>query len=332
MHDSDGRHDRFKKSANPMMTTPTNHSMVKVKLLAVGAILMISTHVHAAYTVMDDDLYPESHIQARLAPRTEQAKTVPFARQRSILGPMGRASLDAMLPLMQNANVRIVGRPDASIHSGGGVTLADNRATNIRDYLVKQGVPLAAIKIEVDNSPNPQQNGSTYPSDVYISTMVATRAAMVTPQPQAEYTPPAQALANPATCAAPAPDGANAELIRHINNAVQSGQMSPMVALKLLENLAPKAPKAPKWEILATDMTLQNTFARWGKLAGWEVKWQDIPDIKNPGYVMLPESDFLAAASNVLKQATRAAKAAGIEMSAKAYPNRVLVISKVTNK
>lgn len=293
---------------------------------------MISTHVHAAYTVMDDDLYPESHIQARMAPRTEQAKTVPFARQRSILGPMGRASLDAMLPLMQNANVRIVGRPDASIHSGGGVTLADDRATSIRDYLVKQGVPITAIKIEVDNSPNPQQSGSIYPSDVYISaisTMAVSRAAMVTPQPQAEYTPPVQALANPVTSAAPAPDGVNAELIRYINNAVQTGQMSPMVALKLLENLTPQA---PKWEILATDMTLQNTFARWGKLAGWEVKWQGIPEIKNPGYVLLPESDFLAAASTVLKQAIRAAKAAGIEMSVKAYPNRVLVISKASTQ
>lgn len=92
------------------------------------------------------------------------------------------------------------------------------------------------------------------------------------------------------------------------------------------------ASKLTTWEILESDVTLQNTLSRWGKVANWEVNWVDTPEIRNPGYVKLPDRDFLSAADYVLSKAKSAAKAAGIEIFIKAYPNRVLVISKEVQK
>lgn len=141
-----------------------------------------------------------------------------------------------------------------------------------------------------------------------------------------------------------------------INQAVQSGKMEASVAAQILRSLfgsdftsvpvqavqqAPienavsatselkaKPVSVTDWEILQTDGTLQNTLARWGEAANWRVHWNDVPEIKNPGYIKLPDRDFISAADYVLSKAKVAAKAAGIDVSIKAYSNRVLVISK----
>lgn len=86
------------------------------------------------------------------------------------------------------------------------------------------------------------------------------------------------------------------------------------------------------WEILASDGTLQKTLARWGRQAGWEVHWNNVPEINNPGYVKLVDGDFLSAAEDVLSKARVAALEAGFELSIVAHPNRVLVITKENKK
>lgn len=314
------------------LPAPTQHW---IKLLVAGALIAsTSPIVHASYTVMDDDLYPTAYIQARETQLEQSNKTVPFARQRSALGPAGRAALDALIPMMRNASVRITGRPDATTQTTGAQSsLASDRAITAKNYLVSKGVNEAAIKIEADESPNPQPNGSVYPIDIHISHQAAPPAAFAHQndgyQPPSAL-PPSHAAPTPQTTAAPTDSNASTELIRYINAAVKNGEMDSKVAIKLLAELAPQN---PKWEILTTDGTLQNTFERWGKVANWEVKWLDIPDIKNPGHVVsLPDGEFLTTAGLVLKQAQRAAKEAGMELSVKAYPNRVLVISKASIK
>jgi len=94
---------------------------------------------------------------------------------------------------------------------------------------------------------------------------------------------------------------------------------------------APVQATDPKidWEILESDGTLQKTLARWAQVANWDVRWEGVPDIHNRSYVKLPNLDFLDVAEYVFSNAKTAAKAAGIELEITAYPNRVLVISRV---
>ncbi len=93
--------------------------------------------------------------------------------------------------------------------------------------------------------------------------------------------------------------------------------------------IKPAPPKEPDtWEILEGDVTLQKTLERWGALAGWQVQWEGVPEIRNPGYVRLPGRNFLSAADYVLSKAKLATRSAGIDLRAIAYPNKVLVISK----
>lgn len=117
--------------------------------------------------------------------------------------------------------------------------------------------------------------------------------------------------------------------------SARQAQQAQEAKLQAIEKAAIEAVRVAErkdWEILVTDGTLQNTIDRWAKSANWEVYWKDIPEIKNPGYVKLPDRDFLAAAEYVLSKAKDAAKTVGIELSITAYPNRVLVISKEAKK
>jgi Toxin co-regulated pilus biosynthesis protein Q len=86
------------------------------------------------------------------------------------------------------------------------------------------------------------------------------------------------------------------------------------------------------WEILGTEPTLQKTFARWAVSSGWDVIWLDVPEISNPGQAKVPAKDFLEAVDFVFARVQTAAKAAGLNLQATAYPNRVLVISKDDRK
>lgn len=91
-------------------------------------------------------------------------------------------------------------------------------------------------------------------------------------------------------------------------------------------------PNITKWEILESDITLEKTFARWSKLANWEVKWIDIPEIRNQGYVEISGQDFISVSDYVLSKAKNEAKKVGLDILITAYSNNVLVISKETQK
>lgn len=116
--------------------------------------------------------------------------------------------------------------------------------------------------------------------------------------------------------------------------AIQA-QRTEELRLQALEKASQEAAQASArrdWEILAVDGTLQTTIERWAKTANWQVHWKDIPEIRNPGYVKLPDRDFLSVADYVLSRAKSAAKAVGVEIVITAYPNKVLVISKESQK
>lgn len=287
--------------------------------------VFLGTFTHAAYagyTVIDDDLFPTSTIApvrveqrrvevARVEPSSissrvggEQHYAVPFSKYQNQLTPAGRAKLDKLLPEMEGARIRIVGRADASTPTGSKTeSLPYSRANMIRTYLMRKGISAADITLQIDESPNPQPNGTIYPSDIYISRADRSPAPIIETiayPSQPKYQPMA-AQQIPATSNSATPSNNDARTIQYINQAVQDGQMSAAVAVKLIQFLVesksstaapiraaaiqpvaiiqpvtavlppvqiqPQAP-TPTWT-LDQKLTLRENIDAWSKIAGW---------------------------------------------------------------
>jgi hypothetical protein len=300
-------------------------------LFVAGSMILLTHGANADYTVIDDDLLPTKMIQSRLPqqqlPQTHH--TIAFTKGYSRLTLPARDALNALLPLMQGASIRIVGHSDAQRYA----RLASNRAKSIREYLVRQGIPDSSIVSDIDNTPNPHTNGSIYSSDLYI-TRLETRAPSPYPaaleffapsappptyaqqipqqQPQQRMVAPTPAPTQSPYVVIAAPTPARAEqdqLIQYINHAVQSGQMEPAVAIKLIRQMMvsgqPTIQQAPAQQIqkppqeqiavqlqpqpqqpeplfvatpalvrketwkLDKALTLRENVDAWSKLAGW---------------------------------------------------------------
>lgn len=235
--------------------------------LIVTSLLLISApSAYANYTVIDDDLYPNSIIEARVKTSAQPAQdhyTVPFTKDRSPLNVASRAVLDTLIPkMMRNEAIHVIGRPDATVYTTGKMgAIARNRAVNIRDYLISQGVSAGRITIQTDSSSNQQLNDNSYPCDIYITNTdsrtltpliansfndvkpeiyqseryAAARAYVTSTQPV--FTVPLYAPVTPVVVANPVPQPRDRQLIQFINQAVQNGQMHVTVALKLLRGL-----------------------------------------------------------------------------------------------
>ena len=258
--------------------------------------LLASPTAHAVYTVIDDDLYPTSMLEARaklFAPVSEPDHfSISFRKSQSALGASGFAALNAILPNLRNGTIRIVGRVDAtpySIEKQG--SLARNRAINIRDFLVNAGIPLSNITIVADNNPNPQSNGSLYPSDIYVTrsqargqqlnprdSLDANEELVSSSRPYATTTSATNLVSQPTSN-----NSGNAQLVQYINQAVRSGQMTPDVAVQLLRAIVlggttsssqtgqPSSPMpAPttQW-LLDKKLTLKDNIDAWAKSSGW---------------------------------------------------------------
>lgn len=227
-----------------------------LKIISGCLLLTVNAIANAAYTVIDDDLMPTQYVDTQQASAGQPHYTIPFAKEYAALGPMGRAALDALIPQMRNQQIHIVGRADAMPYIHGKLaSLATNRANNIRNYLLRAGVSSNAITVETDNTPNPQQNGSIYPSDIYIGRTNSNGPAQAYIAANQPYTPayiqPAQApsFAPPSTYSAPQPTQrantftpadkiARAQIIQYISRAAQTGQIDPIAALKMIQILS----------------------------------------------------------------------------------------------
>lgn len=164
-------------------------------LIFAFSILFAALPAHAAYTIIDDDLMPTAAVEQ---PLPIIHNTIEFTKNSVVLTSAGRNTLDSLIPQMGGAAIRIIGRPDAMARTNGATAqLSRNRANSIRDYLTRHGISANNMITEVDNSPNPQANGSFYPSDLYI-TSVDNRLPIAnsTPraQPQTPSTNPSRAM------------------------------------------------------------------------------------------------------------------------------------------
>ncbi len=253
-----------------------------------------------------------------------------------------------------DVQIRIVGRADAMYSTTGEASqMPRKRAINLRGYLTRQGIPMNNITVETDGEPNPSVDGSLYPSYLYITesgasadadtadtgyTVNANRItapqtsqrytqprevaaqpieAIIEPARRSQYVPPAPVQAPPVANAMPAmASGANRDqLFSYINAAVQSGQLSPVVALQLIRTMmlgeaaqgtqatlqptpvqAPPAPPEaapmPKLWMLDKKMTLRENIDNWSRLAGWRPTQWDATNFYQVGVTTTVRGDF----------------------------------------
>lgn len=246
---------------------------------------------HAGYTVIDDDLFPNSVLEARNASLIGRASAfpdeyrVPFAQGRTGLGSIGRASLTALLPILRTASsIRVVGRPDAVPNA----RLAQARADALRTHLERVGVERARIVVEIDNTPNQVADRGTFLVDLFVVRDVHLPSSYaqdyVAPQPRrvahsspmdsppqggdsGQYSIPASRSVAPLRPSTPSSRSASqptvpaaavsgpapdAALIAYINAAVSTGQMSAAVALQLLRSLAVSGQTSVQQDALAS--------------------------------------------------------------------------------
>lgn len=284
---------------------------VRLSTLAIAAALAIGcTNASAGYAVIDDDLLPTAMAQARHSQWRNEQFSLQFLRDRNSLTDANRGSLDVLLPRMQQAHIRIVGRPDAIVASAEkAAALADSRASSIRDYLIRKGVPSSAISVDINPSPNNQANAGGSPSEVWIGPGASQFAspAFQRHQPQGveEFLQTSSATQSVGTVG-------NEQLMRYINEALKNGQMEPSVALTLIRQMTaaqPPRPAAPQpqnaqptqpqyreavyqpvsyrtatyqapnqWPIRA-GLSLRQNVAAWAQTEGYELVWDLPPNV-----------------------------------------------------
>lgn len=265
-----------------MSFKPTFH------LLFVCIFFLFIQPAEAAYTVLvDDDLLPTKATESQPVDTHYQ---IPFNKNRSPLTILGRGALDVLIPEMRATNIHIIGRPDAHVYSRGKMAnLATNRANNIRTYLVQHGVPYGNITIQIDNSPNQQENGNLFLSDLVL-TNNNNQQTQIQTQP-ATY-PPAPLPINTATDVSKQNTSSSDQVIRFINHAVESGQMASDVALKLIRQLIDSETRLPTVEphtqqqaaqyiapiratqwTLTPDKNLKDNLASWAATENYTIEW-----------------------------------------------------------
>lgn len=294
------------------------HLFARIPVACLLAGLTIATNARATYVVVDDDLYPTSVVEERdrlVEPLKAESFRVGFLKGNSQVGPITRSFIDSLLPRMLNASrVSIVGRVDGAKPADNEkqLALALARASAVRNYLTKSGVPARIIQIEADTTGNGSASSGVSLADIQITSRPDPRAALVAQArtqvraPQESAIPHAyryvgmDAAQRPGAAPAEMPpqpgSTSDARLLQYINQAVLAGQMSPAVALQLLRGIAdsngasastspplqaPIAPLAPaipapqeRW-VLDARRTLKENVDEWSRVSGWRPSiWQ----------------------------------------------------------
>ncbi|CAN7779782.1 TcpQ domain-containing protein [Cupriavidus necator] len=239
---------------------------VRRSVAPIAGALALITNAHATYTVIDDDLYPTAMIQARSRSGTDWSADkfkVNFTKGSSSVGPLARPSVDDLIPRMQAASlIRIIGRPDSATATENKKqhSLGLARASALRTYLIRAGIPSDIIQVELDATGNPLASNGISQADIFISNRPDPRASAYqasaqirAPQePAIPHTyrylnqeaeaPAARLITAPPAAAAPqaqaSRNSSDERLIQYINQAVQTGQMLPSVAAQILRSLA----------------------------------------------------------------------------------------------
>lgn len=242
-------------------------------------IAIAATPAFAGFTVMDDDLFPTQAIpasvaaaQARaaqlaVAPRpavtqapqqqgNEEAYSIFFRKNVWGMGEDGSNALYELLPLMQDRKITVIGRPDGVANS----FLAGKRSEQIRQWLIRNGIPASQIELRTDVKANTAIDNQ-YPAEVRIhapapqyapvalaqrpvdlrpgvtlSGIRTTVSPMLTAQPVSQPASPTVAIV-----ATPQADP-RLDLVRQLVIAAQAGRLDPKAALASIAELLAASP------------------------------------------------------------------------------------------
>lgn len=230
---------------------------------------------------------------------------IPFAKMRSPLTPIGRVSLDKIVAQLDGGLIQIVGRPDEIVYKQGKLgAIPQNRANNIRDYLVQKGVPPKSISISIDTAPNLLVD-SIYPSDVYLTHRQAEpfRVQSVMQQKQVVSTPPSirsEPLVERHEPAASPENQAQASLIKWVLRLAQTKQLSSEAAARIINDLAGESAPTEAVQAQVTPQALPVAAQRPVQPVA-EVKpvVEAQPEVKKP--VPPPAMLFVAATATIRK-------------------------------
>lgn len=219
-------------------------------LTAIAVALTFLGNAQASYTVIDDDLLPTAIVDARHVSSKLEQYDIPFAKNSYTLGTRGRRVADQLITSLQGASIKIIGRPDAQpgakvldADNTTPVSLASARTNSLRQYLLRQGIPASSITTTADDSPNPQANGSIYPSQITVSRPPSYDRTQLQPQPaQPAVVANSPALISPAPVVNKLVTPDRDQLIQFINQSVRSGAMEASVALTLMAHLLNESP------------------------------------------------------------------------------------------
>lgn len=290
------------------------HTLLPVACAVIGTVAL-STNANATYTVIEDDLYPTSAAVARdrLAESgtTERFKII-FNRGSSAVGPNARLYIDDQIERLQAADeIRIIGRPDSATATNNKQqrSLGLARASALRAYLVRSGIPASSIQVELDSSGNPMASSGVSPAEVVITTLRDSRSFFadqarvqqeraiprtyryLNQDPETRPTPAAPVSVSVQAQQPSGRSSSDASLIQYLNQAVQTGQMPPTVAAQILRSLAAEAGAgtsqqvqvqaapaasyaATRW-VLDAKLTLKDNIDQWAKSSNWRaIVWE----------------------------------------------------------
>lgn len=243
-------------------------------------------------------------------PETPVETAVPFVAGVAKPGPRATRLIRSLAQAVSGANrIEITGRDDGTYKEG----LAEARANAIADMLAAGGIPRARLVIKASHG-----SAGTSAKGVVTGASIAAFAE----KPRAEPT-----LATRGGKAA----------VEDIVARLRAGELSPFDAAKALASarsaaepgkavvepavVFERSPTA-KWQVRASDGTVETMLRRWGQDSGWRVISKGAPEIRIKGDAEFERPDFLQAADYAITQA----KQAGYPIEARAYSNKVLVI------
>lgn len=323
------------------MTTRIRHSAIAL------AIFALSQSAHAAYTVMDDDLFPTNAIPASAAPRynpppstyqntyqNDRAETYSVLFRKNIWGlsDEGKKTVMDLLPTMHGNQILITGRPDANPNQ----SLAEQRSNWLRAWLIKQGIPPSQIETDTKNTAN-NAIGNQYPIDIRI---IGNRSVPTPVAPTQTFRPTSPAPTTVLT------DNRIAT-VRQIAQTAQAGRIDAKDAIIMIAELlgatpltplaasasttpkpapaitvapTPTPPPQPEFVLVATaetsrpkewalsaNKTLKDNVVAWAKTENYTVDW------RAANYFQVGRASTLAG--ELLNSVDKVRTVAGLDMS-----------------
>lgn len=178
----------MRKASNANNITVFIRSTIAAALLA-----MYTLPAGAAYTVMDDDLFPEKMVPAKAiipasvaagapVPLPHEQHNILFRKNIWGMDDGNRQSVTELLPKMKDRRITIIGRPDGKHNQSIAAYISEKRAQNVRDFLVSKGIPAEQIITKTNTAVFDVLNGDRYPVEIHIEGTTKTASPVVAPR------------------------------------------------------------------------------------------------------------------------------------------------------